>query len=541
MIAKLLFPSFIVKRFIADEDRRVRFYNLANIYISLLFWHAVVLGIAIVSLDQCTDVLYSQPKSSGYCHYYNFALYGFIGVMVACVFANVGLSLWYHYFNKYKRTIAETPTYVEDSVFILATLYKESKEDINQLIDSVDADGYENLLIVFVLDGPFCAETLFGDVFGCKRFTQTVAFNGNTLHYQHIMHRGLPFFVIIKEENAGKKDSQCIFYDLMNLCASDRQIEHELYPLLEYLSMRVDVENFKYILILDGDTIVEENDTIKKMVHIMNSHDDHMVICGTTKVLNKNQNLIAMSQCFEYFISHLLLKNFETALFNTLVMSGCFSMIRIRMNDRVLINQDILDEYNKNPENLIEDNLLKFGEDRYLTSLLLCAYPDKKIQYVPSVSCITEVPSTLGQLVKQRRRWSNSLIACHIFLLRSKFISIRLYLIILIELSVILLLPILIIVGVVSFIVAMAAQGYSLFPVIITGNIFMLGFYITVLSGDWKMLAYFVPYMSVAYIYNIIIPYDSLLRFNVVEWNSISDIDSDDTSASDGGEYVLAQ
>lgn len=38
-----------------------------------------------------------------------------------------------------------------------------------------------------------------------------------------------------------------------------------------------------YVLLLEGDPIIEDDDAIKKMVQIMNRHPGHIAICGTTK------------------------------------------------------------------------------------------------------------------------------------------------------------------------------------------------------------------------------------------------------------------
>jgi len=545
MLSKIIFPNFLIRHIIRNEDKKVRFYNLANIYITVLIWHLIVLGVTYISLDQCTNMFHIQYKNNLYCQCFNICLYIFISILSICILSNIIISLWYYHFNKYKNTIADINNIeVNDRVFILATLYKETKEEINQLVESVKEDDYKNLIIVFVLDGEFCIDALFNGVFRINNFniseSNNLIYNNNLLRYQYHNHEGLKFLIIVKQTNAGKKDSQCIFYNLINLNLNIDS-SHELFPMTKYLNSIDEIIKFKYILLLDGDTIVENNNSIKKMVHIMNSYEDHIAICGTTKVLNKNKNLITMAQNFEYFISHLLLKNYETVLFNTLVLSGCFSMLRIYISeDSTLINQDILDEYNKEPKNLIEDNLLKFGEDRYLTNILINNHPTKKIKYVPEINCITEVPETVKHLILQRRRWSNSLIACHIYLLYSKFISIKLYFVIFIELAVIIMLPILIIVGLTSFIMAITIQGFSIFPIIVTINIFLINFYIILLSGNFTMCLYYIQYMITSILFTVIIPYDSLLRFNVVEWNSGSDLGSSDgISIHSEDNYIL--
>lgn len=205
-------------------------------------------------------------------------------------------------------------------------------------------------------------------------------------------------------------------------------------------------------------------------------------------------------------------------------MSGCFSMIRIRTDDGVLVNNYVLKEYNKTPTSLVEENLIKFGEDRYLTSILLNTYTEYQIKYIPGINCYTDVPTTLKNLVLQRQRWTNSLLACHIYLLKSKFISLRLYFLIFIELGIILILPLLIIVGVTNFIIAIVIQGYSLPPVIITANIVLINLYVVILSGDFQMILYYLQYMIISLLYTVVIPYVCVLRFHVVQWNSKADL-----------------
>ena len=171
MVAKILLPSFIIKRCTPDEAKRERFHNLTNIYLFIFLWHVVVLFVGCFSLDQCTDMFHGDYDNTGlYCKSFNFALFAFISVLALCITANVTISLWSLYFNKYKRTIREMVDNddgnpMDDGVYILATLYKESKDEINQLIESTEMDGYKHLLFVFVLDGEYCTQTLFEEVF----------------------------------------------------------------------------------------------------------------------------------------------------------------------------------------------------------------------------------------------------------------------------------------------------------------------------------------------------------------------------------------
>lgn len=440
-LANLLLPSFIVKKCITDENRRIRFYDIANIYIWILLWHGVVIGASYVSLDQCTSIFHGSSSNSLACKYFKTFIYVFVGITGGLILCNVIWSLVFFHFNKYKKIIKQVDNNevdVKDNVFVLATLYKESKEEIEQMIQSVSEDNHKNICIVLVLDGEYCVDIVFNQIFQIshRNLQNYVNYGENSLRYAYHNSNGIDYLLLVKTNNEGKKHSHGIFYQMINI-NNDQQgyMRHPLLPIVNYLNEWIDIKSFKYVLLLDGDTIIENNKTIKKMIHVMNTNTDYIAICGETHVLNKNVNIITMSQTFEYFTSHLLLKSYETIIFNTLVLSGCFSMIRLYVNDQSLINESILEEYNKIPTNLIEDNLIRFGEDRYLTSILLKTYQDFKIKYIPEINCYTNTPTNIKNLISQRQRWTNSLLACHIYLLKSKFISLKLYFLLFIELA----------------------------------------------------------------------------------------------------------
>jgi chitin synthase len=61
-------------------------------------------------------------------------------------------------------------------------------------------------------------------------------------------------------------------------------------------------------------------------------------------------------------------------------------------------------------DTLHKKNLLLLGEDRFLTTLMLRAFPRRKLIFVPRAFCKTTVPDTFAVLLSQRRRWINSTI-----------------------------------------------------------------------------------------------------------------------------------
>jgi chitin synthase len=74
----------------------------------------------------------------------------------------------------------------------------------------------------------------------------------------------------------------------------------------------------------------------------------------------------------------------------------------------VFTNPGIVAGYSKSPETLHELMLLRLGEDRYLTSLIMDHLPRHRCLFVPWLSVSTDVPQTFRVLLSQRRRWQLS-------------------------------------------------------------------------------------------------------------------------------------
>lgn len=99
-------------------------------------------------------------------------------------------------------------------------------------------------------------------------------------------------------------------------------------------------------------------------------------------------------------------------------LPGCFSMYRLkaRKDDEgdwfpVLVQPQIVSEYSQSVvTTLHQKNLLLLGEDRFLTTLLLRTFPNRKMMFCPYARCRTVVPDTFSVLLSQRRRWINSTI-----------------------------------------------------------------------------------------------------------------------------------
>lgn len=168
---------------------------------------------------------------------------------------------------------------------------------------------------------------------------------------------------------------------------------------------------------VDADTKVFP-DSLKALVNCM--HHDQMImgVCGETRISNKRASWVTAIQVFEYFISHHLAKGFESVFGGVSCLPGCFSMFRLKARRNsgddwvpLIVKPEIVREYSQSEiSTLHQKNLLLLGEDRFLTTILIRTFPNRKMMFLPQARCRTVVPDTFSVLLSQRRRWINSTI-----------------------------------------------------------------------------------------------------------------------------------
>ncbi|KAG8804534.1 Chitin synthase, class 1 [Serendipita sp. 399] len=77
----------------------------------------------------------------------------------------------------------------------------------------------------------------------------------------------------------------------------------------------------------------------------------------------------------------------------------------------LITKPEIVREYSQSEvTTLHQKNLLLLGEDRFLTTILLRTFPNRKMMFCPQARCRTIVPDSFMVLLSQRRRWINSTI-----------------------------------------------------------------------------------------------------------------------------------
>jgi chitin synthase len=337
----------------------------------------------------------------------------------------------------------------------LVTCYSEGEDSIRSTLDSISRTTYSDArkLLFIVADGmitgagekmstpDICvglldADPRFGNPMpmsyfaigsGMKRENRAMVYAG---HYT-VAGRRTPTVIVVKcgteaeatsdkkPGNRGKRDSQLILMNFFSrVTYNDRMtpLDFDLFRKIHTL-MGVTPDFFEVCLMVDADTKVYP-ESLRYLVNCM--HHDQMImgVCGETRIANKRDSWVTAIQVFEYFISHHLAKAFESVFGGVSCLPGCFSMFRLKARKTtgddwipLIVKPEIVREYSQSEvTTLHQQNLLLLGEDRFLTTILLRTFPNRKMMFLPQAKCRTVVPDTFKVLLSQRRRWINSTI-----------------------------------------------------------------------------------------------------------------------------------
>jgi chitin synthase len=214
-----------------------------------------------------------------------------------------------------------------------------------------------------------------------------------------------------KPGNRGKRDSQIILMQFMQKVMFDERMtamEYEFFnSIWRVAGMPPDV--YEIVLMVDADTKLFP-DALSRMISCAVKDPEISGLCGETKIANKTDSWVTMMQVFEYYISHHQSKAFESIFGGVTCLPGCFCMYRIKAPKGpdgywvpILANPDIVERYSENVvDTLHKKNLLLLGEDRYLSTLMLRTFPNRKMMFVPQAVYVDHTKKKKKKKKKKR-------------------------------------------------------------------------------------------------------------------------------------------
>ncbi|KAI8384891.1 chitin synthase-domain-containing protein [Radiomyces spectabilis] len=337
--------------------------------------------------------------------------------------------------NHDKFIICQVPCYTEDEESLKKTIdsiaslkYDDKRKLLFIICDGMIIGGGNDrptpriVLDILGVDPNVDPEALsfFSIGEGAKQHNMGKVYSGLYEIHGHVV----PYIVVVKvgkpserqkPGNRGKRDSQLIlmrFLNKVHFNSPMAPMELEVYHQIKNV-IGVNPSFYEFVLMVDADTEVMP-DGLNRMVSTL-VHDSKIIgLCGETVLSNEKDTWVTMIQVYEYFISHYLIKAFESLFGSVTCLPGCFCIYRVRSpqkNQPLLISNQVIDDYQINRvDTLHKKNLLHLGEDRYLTTLILKHFPTYKTKFIADAKCATNAPDRWSVLLSQRRRWINSTI-----------------------------------------------------------------------------------------------------------------------------------
>ncbi|KAG2365414.1 glycosyltransferase family 2 protein [Suillus spraguei] len=331
-----------------------------------------------------------------------------------------------------------------------------------------------------------------------KVYSGLYEFEGHVVPYIVVVKVGKPS-ERSKPGNRGKRDSQILLMQFLNrvhfnapMCPLELDMYHQMRNVIG-----IDPAFYEYIFTVDADT------------------------SASPKSLNR--------LVYEYYISHNLSKAFESLFGSVSCLPGCFTLYRIRTNDKgrpLIISNRVIDEYaENNVDTLHKKNLFSLGEDRFLTTLLMKHFPTFKTKFTPDAIARTMAPVSWRVLFSQRRRWINSTVhnLCELAVLPNLcgvcFFSMRFF--VYLDLLGTLMLPSTVVY--LAWLIVEVATGQSPFPLIsmiMLAAVYGLQALIFLIRREFMLIGWMVVYLISYPVYSFFLPIYSFWRMDEFGWGN---------------------
>ena len=523
------------------------------------FWNALALDEGMRDRMQlCLDNLFYvgdvDTRDSVKCQFSEFLILA-ISLLLCSV-------IGFKFFAALQFGSKNAPENLDKFVICQVPAYTEDEDSLRRAIDSAARMKYDDKrkLLVIICDGmiigqgndrptprivldilgvadtvdpePLSFESL-GE--GMKRHNMGKVYSGLYEVQGHIV----PFLVIVKigkpsevsrPGNRGKRDSQMVMMRFLNRVhynAPMSPLELEMYHQIRNI-IGVNPTFYEFMLQIDADTVVAA-DSASRMVSAFLDDTGLIGICGETALSNAKSSIVTMIQVYEYYISHNLVKAFESLFGSVTCLPGCFTMYRIRAAESgkpLFVSREVVEDYaNIRVDTLHMKNLLHLGEDRYLTTLLIKHHSKYKTKYLFSAHAWTIAPDTWKVFLSQRRRWINSTVHNLIELMPMTelcgFCCFSMRFIVFIDLLSTLVQPV--IVGYIIYLIVRVSENPGVIPVtafVMLGAIYGLQALIFILRRKWEMVGWMIMYLVAIPVFSFGLPLYSFWHMDDFSWGN---------------------
>lgn len=454
------------------------------------------------------------------------------------------------------------PENLDKFIICQVPAYTEDEESLRRAIDSMARMRYDDKrkLLLVVCDGMIIGQgndrptpRIVLDILGVPDTVDPEPLSFESLgegmrqHNMGKVYSGLyevqghivPFLVVVKvgkpsevsrPGNRGKRDSQMVFMRFLSRVHYNHPmnpLELEIYHQIRNV-IGVNPAFYEYILQVDADTVVAP-DSATRFVAAMLSDTRLIGVCGETSLGNAKTSAVTMMQVYEYYISHNMIKAFESLFGSVTCLPGCFSVYRIRSAETakpLFVSKEIVDSYSEiRVDTLHMKNLLHLGEDRYLTTLLLKHHPQYKTKYIFNAHAWTIAPDNFSVFLSQRRRWINSTVHNLVELIPLQqlcgFCCFSMRFIVFIDLLSTVIQPVTL--AYIIYLIVWISIDTSVIPYtsfILLGAVFGLQAIIFILRRKWEMVGWMIIYIIAIPVYSLALPLYSFWHMDDFSWGN---------------------
>jgi len=334
----------------------------------------------------------------------------------------------YEYFTKQKYDKIENKNIVY-AIPCYNESFDELYNNINAFVTQKNADDNKKLLVI-VCDGKVTGR---GNEKSTDKILTEDIFNENIDNRQYITnayttwndeynnsevctgtYKGLPFVLVIKENNVGKRDSIALIrknlfkfnQSTLNNILEYETLDNVLFEVYDMLGFGT----FDCIIGTDGDTILDNDCVFHLITELYNEKDINVIgLSGFIKIA-KDMNFSSpwvFHQQVSYIRGQIVARLHQSKVTKKVnCLPGCVQIIKIQTETCGL---KVMDEYNRLPskdESLPRNLRAHVGEDRMHICTAMYMYPYIKTKQSLSAFAYTAVPDSLTVYLSQRRRWS---------------------------------------------------------------------------------------------------------------------------------------
>ncbi|OTA58464.1 glycosyltransferase family 2 protein [Hypoxylon sp. EC38] len=454
------------------------------------------------------------------------------------------------------------PENLDKFVMCQIPAYTEDEESLRRAIDSAARMRYDDKrkLLVVICDGMIIGQgndrptpRIVLDILGVSETVDPEPLSFESLgeglkqHNMGKVYSGLyevqghivPFLVVVKvgkpsevsrPGNRGKRDSQMVMMRFLNRVHYNlpmSPLELEMYHQIRNI-IGVNPTFYEFMLQIDADTVVAP-DSATRMVSAFLDDTRLIAVCGETALTNAKSSFITMIQVYEYYISHNLVKAFESLFGSVTCLPGCFSMYRIRAAETgkpLFVSREVVENYATiRVDTLHMKNLLHLGEDRYLTTLLLKFHSKYKTKYIFSAHAWTIAPDSWQVFLSQRRRWINSTVHNLAELIPMAqlcgFCCFSMRFIVFVDLLSTVVQPVTI--AYIVYLIVLVSTSSSVIPLtafVMLGAIYGLQAIIFILRRKWEMIGWMLMYVVAVPVFSFGLPLYAFWHMDDFNWGN---------------------